>query len=203
MDYLERIVLKHKKELMTDEHALALLRMYDNRYNTTSDMRLLDHDLTVDSPEEMIVEKEKIEEQYQLIRELFSSLTDLERKVLWYNLGEEMSIRKVSALISVPKSTVQDAVKSGLDKISKLNIKINPDDIFYRKINIDASCHQSMPGYPTDLLRKVNIGGRWRNHHNKKVWVSYSKCMIKNFLKESFGDSETICNICSECKNGE
>lgn len=163
------------------------------------------------TPEDVLLEKERMEEISRLVILLKDNLSEKSFDILWLYAVEKWT----QGEIAEKYSTYQRNISRILDKIQKTCLKLLSNGTItselFREPQSKLEAHSpETAGYPHEILQNCNDGGEWKRcGRNGLRWITKSTCRLLDYLEESFGDDLTTCGICwddfgeNRCKRKE
>lgn len=209
---LDYIIEKSKKNITPEEQEniikkLNAMAAYENSYQKTKQNKIFNrlsltyNDISFsDSPEEILLEKEKRAEKMAFACIVRSELTGKEYKLL---LGStKMSQREIAERLCIS----QPAVIKQLNKIRKKVIdsirdKFKQDPENYSQLfNQIPTLHTPKQpigmGQPYEAEMRLPLDMSWQGMYGRVIQMKKEECKIPEYFKSSKIDS--ICNICKQ-----
>lgn len=169
-----------------------------------------------DSPEEVVLAKERIHEYIVLFKFLQSKLCHRDFKVLidWLIYGKTYTeIGKYSNRTnkkSGDKYYKQQWAAAGKREVLRVlrrlrKISLNPAVLLCKENLIQdfrKDAHKPMlyAGWSVDRLQKANVGAHWKRPtktcHCSTEYITDYKCLIPEYLANAFHDQVPICSAC-------
>ena len=149
------------------------------------------------TPEEVILDAEKIEEINALLAEIKSNLTPQEWDILYMSAVEG----RTQEQIATKYDTYHQAISRKLDTIKEKCAKITQNgiysgEVFYEKESTLEAHSPTSLGYPHEFLQHINTGGYWwTKRDGKKIFISRDECRIPEYAKAK-------CSLCFD-NNGK
>lgn len=143
------------------------------------------------TPEEVILDAEKIEEINALLAEIKGNLSTQEWDILYMSAVEG----RTQEQIAQKYDTYQREISRKLEHIKEICLKITKNsiysgEVFYeRESTLEAHSPTSL-GYPHEFLQHINTGGYWwTKRDGKKIFISRDECRIPEYAKAK-------CSLC-------
>lgn len=185
---LERLEKYDESRFKGEDH--KLVRRYSNNYG-------VDYEIDYNSPEEVIIQKEKqreAEEVYKIIR---VALSDYEYFIL--NESTYKSLDSIGEALAIPKTTLWEK----LQKIKAKVIATMGDKAEMYKLTFQEPQSVNTPndppsmGFPFEQEMKLPLGMTWQGKYgSNRQWKKNQHCKIPEYLNSS--GSVSICTICEE-----
>jgi|GEM_PF-5269733 len=150
------------------------------------------------TPEDILVEQERLEEIIQLVLFIKNTLSEKEFDILWLSTVEGWTQDKIAKKYN----TYQKNISRILKKTQKCCLRLlsNPTILssLFREPQSKLEAHSPESiGYPYEFLQDINDGGEWKNcGRSGKKYYTKSKCALPEYFEGAFGDSTTVCSLC-------
>jgi len=154
------------------------------------------------TPEDILVEQERLEEILQLVLFIKNTLSEKEFDILWLYAVEGWTYERIGEKYSIKKAAICRYLKRIFKKVNKhVNFSyFNPTILssLFREPQSKLEAHSPESiGYPYEFLQNINDGGEWKNcGRSGKKYYTKSKCALPEYFEGAFGDSTTVCSLC-------
>ena len=175
------------------------------------------------SPEEILIQKEKMEFIITLCRDIKSVLTEKESSLFFkWALGDigfaDIGKKKITSQTRVNirySKKGRDNAKKKYVEVGKAIIKsiltkirniydtrgylLCKDFLLSPESNKEADVPKEQLGWMCTRLQKTNMGGRWsyNTDRKQKEYKPVIKCTVPEYLTSSFNDENTpVCSMC-------
>lgn len=212
MTSLERLIDEYNHGLVSDERIIVEMERLAEQEDFSSDIRQLrvaDRiaetvvDTTALSPEEIVLEKEKVCEILQFADTLRQYIGDRQWMILSMYIVEKMSYQRIADQLGVTKQAVQQQAKRSVAKAFEY-LECDQEyikDLFRLPQSQLEADSPTCLGYPYEFLMNVSAEGKWKvSRSGRKYYDSVNVCKLPEYFEVAFGDSKTVCNICKKCK---
>ena len=160
-------------------------------------------DNRVQTPEEIVIEKETQEEVMRFFAWIREAIGDNEWELLVQYAVEHRSFKSIGEELGLTRQAIYARFENIKKKINGLleyypgDAEIIREALLPPSSTLDAQSPTHL-GYPHEFLQNVNVGGHWgfRRNTRRKVFVSDAKCLIPEYLAKSFGCSDVVCTLC-------
>jgi len=146
------------------------------------------------TPEEVVLEKEKIEEIEGLLKEIKGILTTDEFDILWMSAVDGISQENIAKKYNTYHQDISRKCESITQKCAKYleNRRTFIEDIFIPPQSKLTAHSPTVRGYPFEMLQLVSVEGHWRvNQKGHRIYVSKTACLIPEYI-----GSGVVCNLC-------
>lgn len=155
------------------------------------------------SPEEILIDKERNKAIKDFWFELKTRLTEKELAYLYMFVGYKNKVRETARQLTVDEKNVRYYMKKIQAKAQTLldELGLTMDDIkdiLIAQINVSLPHKARGVGYPFEKYLSLPKNKRWTFRFGSLRTSINKSCMIPEYLKAS--GSCSICNICSESK---
>lgn len=149
------------------------------------------------TPEEVILDAEKIEEINALLAEIKGSLSTQEWDILYMSAVEGRTQEQIAQKYECDQATVSRKLQHVREVCIKIAEKTNiSGEVFYEKESTLEAHSPTTLGYPHEFLQHINTGGYWwTKRDGKKIFISRDECRIPEYAKAK-------CSLCFD-NNGK
>lgn len=155
-------------------------------------------DDVVESPEEIIIKREENKEMLRIVRILQKELGVLPFKFLIERYVYNRKIKDIATKYGRERNSVSRSIRNNtrkairiLKRLASAN-KIDLDIFHQPKQYFDAKVPTIKVNYPSDSA-KHSFDCYYKYNNLKKY---RTKCMIPEYLEDTFGDCNTVCSQC-------
>lgn len=154
------------------------------------------------TPEDVLLEKERIESISELIDIIKQQLTNKEFDILWSSIIDGETHDSIAARYDISRVAITQQLKRTYSKCQKIILSLpNGDDykelLQDRESILTAGAPESR-GYPHEFLQEVNIGGEFKTSKSgRRKYISCEQCQLPEYFQACFGDKETKCTLCT------
>lgn len=163
--------------------------------------KLSDYIPTALSPEEIVLEQERLAGVLALVREIRSVLDDESLTVFWHIAVQGRSQEYTAQILHITQPAVSRRYHKAItilrERLGDTARELARDALSAQPSSAVAHTPKEMIRYPSEFLSRLCIGGR----RGKRVWITHTKCATGDYLDECFGDKKTCCAYCEQCKN--
>jgi predicted DNA-binding protein YlxM (UPF0122 family) len=158
---------------------------------------------TAVTPEEVLLEKERMEEIAALLQLIKGNLSEKQWDILWLYSVEGWTYEEIGIKYGIKRAAICRYIRRITEKLNKLvnNSGANPtiSEELFREPQSKLEAHSpETAGYPYEIMQNCSMTGEWKScGRNGKRWVSKVTCRIPEYLKESFG-SPVACGLCTD-----
>ena len=185
---LERLYRMDSFQAFTDDKKQA--RIYK---------KLLSYGETfVESPEELIIREEDNKAMLKACLAIKRKIGEKKFHMMWLRYGYQMKISKIADQMGYSKQYVSKAVRQAMRDSLRTIIRmirqgvLDKDVLSNKRGYYVATTPQNKLRYPYDSAKET-----WVETTVRKNQLRYkTKCMIPEYLQDSFGDKETLCILC-------
>lgn len=185
---LERLYRMDSFQAFTDDKKQA--RIYK---------KLLSYGETfVESPEELIIREEDNKAMLKACLAIKRKIGEKKFHMMWLRYGYQMKISKIADQMGYSKQYVSKAVRQVMRDSLRTIIRMIRQGVLDKEVLSNkrgyyvATTPQNKLRYPCDSAKET-----WVETTVRKNQLSYkTKCMIPEYLQDSFGDKETLCILC-------
>lgn len=156
------------------------------------------------TPEDVVLEEEKISEISSVLKEIQEILTPMEFDILWLKSVEGYSQAKIADRYN----TYQRDISRKLEEITAKCLDNFKDRlVIIREIFVSPqsklTAHApTVRGYPHELLQQVSVEGHWRkNRKGINTYISKNECRIPEYLQSSYNGENCWCTLCADDLN--
>lgn len=185
---LERLYRMDSFQAFTDDKKQA--RIYK---------KLLSYGETfVESPEELIIREEDNKAMLKACFAIKRKIGEKKFHMMWLRYGYQMKISKIADQMGYSKQYVSKAVRQAMRDSLRTIIRMIRQGVLDKEVLSNkrgyyvATTPQNKLRYPCDSAKET-----WIETTVRKNQLRYkTKCMIPEYLQDSFGDKETLCILC-------
>lgn len=185
---LERLYRMDSFQAFTDDKKQA--RIYK---------KLLSYGETfVESPEELIIREEDNKAMLKACFAIKRKIGEKKFHMMWLRYGYQMKISKIADQMGYSKQYVSKAVRQAMRDSLRTIIRMIRQGVLDKEVLSNkrgyyvATTPQNKLRYPCDSAKET-----WVETTVRKNQLRYkTKCMIPEYLQDSFGDKETLCILC-------
>ena len=185
---LERLYRMDSFQAFTDDKKQA--RIYK---------KLLSYGETfVESPEELIIREEDNKAMLKACLAIKRKIGEKKFHMMWLRYGYQMKISKIADQMGYSKQYVSKAVRQAMRDSLRTIIRMIRQGVLDKEVLSNkrgyyvATTPQNKLRYPCDSAKET-----WVETTVRKNQLRYkTKCMIPEYLQDSFGDKETLCILC-------
>ena len=185
---LERLYRMDSFQAFTDDKKQA--RIYK---------KLLSYGETfVESPEELIIREEDNKAMLKACLAIKRKIGEKKFHMMWLRYGYQMKISKIADQMGYSKQYVSKAVRQAMRDSLRTIIRMIRQGVLDKEVLSNkrgyyvATTPQNKLRYPCDNAKET-----WVETTVRKNQLRYkTKCMIPEYLQDSFGDKETLCILC-------
>lgn len=185
---LERLYRMDSFQAFTDDKKQA--RIYK---------KLLSYGETfVESPEELIIREEDNKAMLKACLAIKRKIGEKKFHMMWLRYGYQMKISKIADQMGYSKQYVSKAVRQVMRDSLRTIIRMIRQGVLDKEVLSNkrgyyvATTPQNKLRYPCDSAKET-----WVETTVRKNQLRYkTKCMIPEYLQDSFGDKETLCILC-------
>jgi predicted DNA-binding protein YlxM (UPF0122 family) len=147
---------------------------------------------TAVTPEEVLLEKERMEEIAALLQLIKGNLSEKQWDILWLYSVEGWTYEEIGIKYGIKRAAICRYIRRITEKLNKLvnNSGANPtiSEELFREPQSKLEAHSpETAGYPYEIMQNCSMTGEWKScGRNGKRWVSKVTCRIPEYLKESF-----------------
>ena len=171
----------------------------DSRKQSRIYKKLLSHGETfVESPEDLIIREEDNKAMLKACLAIKRKIGEKKFYMLWLRYGYQMKISKIADRMGYSKQYVSKAVKQSMRDCMRIIIRmirqgvLDKDVLSNKRGYYVATTPQNKLRYPCDSAKET-----WVETTVRKNQLRYkTKCMIPEYLHDSFKDKETMCILC-------
>jgi len=144
-----------------------------------------------DSPEDLVIEAERIQEIQNLFNEIKEFLSPEEFDIIYKYAVLGYSQEKIAELYNTYKMDISRKCETITQKCYKyLKNPIISRDIFIPPQSKLTAHSPTVRGYPFEMLQQVSQEGHWRtNQRGHNIYVSKTVCKIPEYVKSK-------CTLC-------
>ncbi|WP_371380732.1 RNA polymerase sigma factor [Sporomusa aerivorans] len=155
--------------------------------------------MTAVTPEDVLLEKERMEEIAELLQLIKRNLSEKQFDILWLYSVEGWTQEEIAKKYETYHMKISRALKKTHEICAKIILDPTIVQELFRDPQSKLEAHSpETAGYPYEMLQECNNGGEWKNcGRSGKRWVSKSICRIPEYLQDSFGDLSTTCGLCT------
>lgn len=188
----------------------ALLK--DIRDNLASDERLIEQYIRKEgqTPLDVLVERESRRDIVELLSHLEEILDEIDLKILEMFIIDNRTQEYMANVLGISQPAIVKRLNKIPEKVVKFGYKIPHFDNYVGKDFLikSSTLEVGSPtgcGFPFEYLQKINVGGHWgkvkgKKNKRQRLWVSKAECRLPEYFTKCFGDNETKCPICQNCK---
>lgn len=171
----------------------------DSRKQSRIYKKLLSHGETfVESPEDLIIREEDNKAMLKACLAIKRKIGEKKFYMLWLRYGYQMKISKIADKMGYSKQYVSKAVKQSMRDCMRIIIRmirqgvLDKDVLNSKRGYYVATTPQNKLRYPCDSAKETWVETTVRNNQLRYK----TKCMIPEYLHDSFKDKETMCILC-------
>ena len=171
----------------------------DSRKQSRIYKKLLSHgESFVESPEDLIIREEDNKAMLKACLAIKRKIGEKKFYMLWLRYGYQMKISKIADKMGYSKQYVSKAVKQSMRDCMRIIIRmirqgvLDKDVLNSKRGYYVATTPQNKLRYPCDSAKETWIETTVRNNQLRYK----TKCMIPEYLHDSFKDKETMCIFC-------
>lgn len=171
----------------------------DDRKQSRIYKKLLSHGETfVESPEDLIIREEDNKSMLKACLAMKRKIGDKKFHMLWLRYGYQMKISKIADQMGYSKQYVSKAVRQSMRDCMRIIIRmirqgdLDKDVLGNKRGYYVATTPQNKLRYPCDSAKETWVETTVRNNQLRYK----TKCMIPEYLHDSFKDKETMCILC-------
>lgn len=171
----------------------------DSRKQSRIYKKLLSHGETfVESPEDLIIREEDNKAMLKACLAIKRKIGEKKFYMLWLRYGYQMKISKIADKMGYSKQYVSKAVKQSMRDCMRIIIRmirqgvLDKDVLNSKRVYYVATTPQNKLRYPCDSAKETWVETTVRNNQLRYK----TKCMIPEYLHDSFKDKETMCILC-------
>ena len=171
----------------------------DDRKQSRIYKKLLSHGETfVESPEDLIIREENNKVMLKACLAIKRKIGDKKFYMLWLRYGYQMKISKIAKKMGYSKQYVSKAVRQSMRDCMRIIIRmirqgsLDKDVLGNKRGYYVATTPQNKLRYPCDSAKETWVETTVRNNQLRYK----TKCMIPEYLHDSFKDKETMCILC-------
>lgn len=196
MDRVASVIQQVNNGSITDYDAIKQLEYFlrseeSNQYKTEKRYLIQEHTQYTGDPLDIIIERERIEEIYNLIVFLLSHLSLHYQHIFYLYVVENYTMKQIGEKFGISKQAVHTYIKRIRHKLRKY-IQPKHKELLYRQGKETFSKYISI-GYPHEIANKKFIDAKFTRSGDYKARY---ECGIKEYLDNSFGDTTTVCTLC-------
>lgn len=153
------------------------------------------------TPEDILVEQEKRRELLTTLTEILSALTKKQQKILWF-LIRGWTQESVAKVMGITQPCIVQYVNTIQKRIMRKVDKQKLDSLFELLQAPQSKKEATMPqgcGLPYEWLKEQSNGIKKTKIRGVMQWRSCTICKLPEYFNETFGDSNTQCNLCATC----
>lgn len=171
----------------------------DSRKQSRIYKKLLSHGETfVESPEDLIIREEDNKAMLKACLAIKRKIGEKKFYMLWLRYGYQMKISKIADRMGYSKQYVSKVVKQSMRDCMRIIIRmvrqgvLDKDVLNSKREYYMATTPQNKLRYPCDSAKETWVETTVRNNQLRYK----TKCMIPEYLHDSFKDKETMCILC-------
>lgn len=171
----------------------------DSRKQSRIYKKLLSHGETfVESPEDLIIREEDNKAMLKACLAIKRKIGEKKFYMLWLRYGYQMKISKIADRMGYSKQYVSKVVKQSMRDCMRIIIRmirqgvLDKDVLNSKRGYYVATTPQNKLRYPCDSAKETWVETTVRNNQLRYK----TKCMIPEYLHDSFKDKETMCILC-------
>ena len=171
----------------------------DDRKQARIYKKLLSHGETfIESPEELIIREEDNKAMLKACLAIKRKIGEKKFHMLWLRYGYQERISKIADQMGYSKQYVSKAVRQAMRDSMRTIIRmirqgvLDKDVLNSKKGYYVATTPQYKLRYPSDSAKDTWVETTVRNNQLRYK----TKCMIPEYLHDSFKDKETMCILC-------
>ena len=171
----------------------------DSRKQSRIYKKLLSHGETfVESPEDLIIREEDNKAMLKACLAIKRKIGEKKFYMLWLRYGYQMKISKIADKMGYSKQYVSKAVKQSMRDCMRIIIRmirqgvLDKDVLNSKRGYYVATTPQNKLRYPCDSAKETWVETTVRNNQLRYK----TKCMIPEYLHDSFKVKETMCILC-------
>lgn len=171
----------------------------DSRKQSRIYKKLLSHGETfIESPEDLIIREEDNKAMLKACLAIKRKIGEKKFYMLWLRYGYQMKISKIADRMGYSKQYVSKVVKQSMRDCMRIIIRmirqgvLDKDVLNSKRGYYVATTPQNKLRYPCDSAKETWVETTVRNNQLRYK----TKCMIPEYLHDSFKDKETMCILC-------
>ena len=171
----------------------------DDRKQARIYKKLLSYGETfVESPEELIIREEDNKAMLKACLAIKRKIGEKKFHMLWLRYGYQVKISKIADQMGYSKQYVSKAIKQAMRDSMRTIIRmirrgvLDKDVLNSKQGYYVATTPQYKLRYPCDSAKETWVETTVRNNQLRYK----TKCMIPEYLQDSFNDKETLCIFC-------
>lgn len=156
------------------------------------------------SPEDIVLEQERLNNIIKLIKRIKKHLGD-DYRIFHMIIIQGFKQSYVAKRTGLSQSEISRIYNKSLNKVRDKFKNIAGSLLYQDYIDAltpyssvrEASEAKTKIRYPSEFLSNLSVGGR----KGKRVWINHTKCATLDYLDDCFKDNRTCCTYCEKCKN--